>query len=381
MNDNRIMTIGILAGAAILVPVLIGLGTGLPAPVYLTLALLLLVSVGVVTVRWLTAHPSRPWGGAEPLPPRPAPLASPPEQTLVESVDLPSAAADCRFRFSATVSWQPAGDTSHGDPAALAREAVVTRAAAITERFALTDHGLAEHRLAAALGMPKPDAQGRVRTWATSISLAVDEQDADRLRTLANLRKNVELWEHERSHEINVRRYLGEDVLRSTGSTLVWWLARDFARIDDAVSRLGAFARISSVAQGRDDPDPDVLPVLRVLPGHVTDAAANGNGPDDGPHAARSLIDRLLPNADDDERGMLADHLARSVDEYGFDGFGDRLRASYELQQIDDPTRRDDVQLDSSQGDDRERDGAGPKDDHGRETQSTDGGRAEPVAG
>ena len=58
-----------------------------------------------------------------------------------------------------------------------------------------------------------------------------------------------------RSHEINIRRYLSDDALRSAGSTLVWWLARDGASIDDAVPRLTPFAQVSAVAQGREDPE------------------------------------------------------------------------------------------------------------------------------
>ena len=58
-------------------------------------------------------------------------------------------------------------------------------------------------------------------------------------------------------------------------------------------------------------------------------------------YAARRMIDQLMPDADEDEHRMFAEHLAKAVDEYGFANLGEQLRESYDLQRINEPTPPD----------------------------------------
>ncbi|MGC5563671.1 hypothetical protein ACPYPG_12580 [Streptomyces sp. FR-108] len=61
---------------------------------------------------------------------------------------------------------------------------------------------------------------------AENLQLVLVQQDQERLDKLADVRKDEEAWVHQRKYEQSRRRYLGEDVLKNTGSAVVWWLTR-----------------------------------------------------------------------------------------------------------------------------------------------------------
>lgn len=89
-------------------------------------------------------------------------------------------------------------------PKALASEVVLDRAAALTPTMSPTDNVLAQHRLAALPGVEQPDRNRQIFVWAKDVLVSVPDDDAERLWTLADLRKSSQVWEHERGHERSV---------------------------------------------------------------------------------------------------------------------------------------------------------------------------------
>lgn len=192
------------------------------------------------------------------------PIAPPPRQEQrVGEVALPSAVADYDFVFAATVRWTLL-DSPDGapliNPAGLAVDAVLTRARKITAEQPPTLSTLTQHTLDGALGVMRPDATGRVLAMAQDVSLSLPGTDLERLAKLSAVRKNEDVWEHERHHERSKRAYLGDDVLKDTGSAVVWWLARNEERVEAAVDRIGALAQLTAAANNS-----EVAPQFRHL--------------------------------------------------------------------------------------------------------------------
>jgi hypothetical protein len=182
-------------------------------------------------------------------------------------------------------------------------------------------------QLAAALGTAEADLGTHVRAWATDIRLCVDDEDAGRIASLANLRKNALLWEHERGHEREMRRYLGDDVLTSTGSALVWWLARHTDRVEDAVALVGDLRHLSAVAQDRSAPTPPPDARRPESATEETGAATSTVGDEAGEghsDAAGWANDLFEPN--DTNRLYFVHELARLLDEFGLRDQGGRVR-------------------------------------------------------
>jgi hypothetical protein len=132
---------------------------------------------------------------------------------------------------------------------------LVDRAIAVTRSIPPDEPQLAGYRLASALSVVENDPRTGLDVWATDVSAKISEEDVKRLRNLGNIAREVQLREYERALERDHRRYLREEVLTSTGSALVWWLARHLNEIDGAVAQIPALARISAVAQDRVEPD------------------------------------------------------------------------------------------------------------------------------
>ncbi|WP_329022940.1 hypothetical protein [Streptomyces sp. NBC_00690] len=224
-------------------------------------------------------------GGRAPADPyepgEPEPLAAPTEQpyqeTRVNDAALPSAADGYDFLFSATVRWRPTShhsDRSDGAYLALAVSSVVNRALEVVRHEEPGRASFARYLLEGELGVPIPDRRGRVQAMATDVTLALALADRERLRKLNDLRKDEEIWEHERQHERNKRRYLGDDVLKSAGSAVVWWLARHENEIEKAVDMIGPLAQIAAAAN--DDEVPELFRHLLVPPAHARSEAAAG---------------------------------------------------------------------------------------------------------
>ncbi|MFJ2812109.1 hypothetical protein [Streptomyces sp. NPDC087294] len=201
--------------------------------------------------------PADPYGSAEPEPPA-VPVEPPFQETRVIDAALPSAADGYDFLFSATVWWRPVSehaDRSDGASPALAVSSVVSRALEVVCHEEPGRASFGRYLLEGELGVPLPDRSGRVKAMAADVTLTLAPADRDRLRKLSDLRKDEEIWEYEREHERNKRRYLGDDVLKSAGSAVVWWLTRHENEIDKAVDMIGPLAQIASAANDEEVPE------------------------------------------------------------------------------------------------------------------------------
>ncbi|PJI99880.1 hypothetical protein BX264_0149 [Streptomyces sp. 2333.5] len=175
----------------------------------------------------------------------------------VSHVALPSQWADYDFVFSATIRWYPL--EAHSDdpvvsPAGLAVEAVLDRARAITERREPGRASLVQHELSGVLSTMRPDRTGQLQVMAEDVTLTLREPDQERLDKLAEVRKDKAVWEHQRKYEQSKREYLGEDVLKDTGSAVVWWLAKNDDHVEKTVADLGLLAQLTSAANDTDVP-------------------------------------------------------------------------------------------------------------------------------
>lgn len=170
------------------------------------------------------------------------------QRTSTGEVLLPSAAPGYAFRFSATVQWRSTSATSHSDPSVLAVDNIISRARSIIAGEAPELVSLLSKQLDAALGMPRLDRSGQVEAMAGDVSLTLPDEDVKRLDRIAELRKQEELWENERRYQKNLRKYLGEDVFKSPGSAVIWWLATKEDRLKEAEGLIGTLTRLSAAA-------------------------------------------------------------------------------------------------------------------------------------
>lgn len=239
----------------------------------------------------------------------------------VSRIALPSHWADYDFLISATVRWYPF-DTSDDDPvlnpAGLAVEAVLDRARAITEWREPGRVSLVQHELSGALSRMRPDSTGHLQAMAENVTLTLHEHDQERLDRLAGVRKDKAVWEHQRKYEQSKRKYLGEDVLKDTGSAVVWWLAKNDDHVEKTVADLGLLARLASAANDTDVPDRlrDLIPGQRgdeEFRALLEDRSASFEAP---PTAADLLADGLkaldFPDGDP-RRAILAKQMAEVI--------------------------------------------------------------------
>lgn len=201
----------------------------------------------------------------------------------------------------------------------LACRAVLAHARTITAAHQPDDHVIVQHELAVALGTPRVvDQSGQVQAWAVDIALTISDDDAELLRKRSELRKQIQVWEHERDFERNMRTYLGQDVFKSPGSTVVWWLARHTDEIREAVPLIGVLAQLVAAANNT-----DVHEQFRTDP-------------------AISLVNELFPDQGDPQRTHLADDLVKVIDSHGVGhDCVARLRDTFELDPSDEPVLAD----------------------------------------
>ncbi|MGW1597682.1 hypothetical protein [Streptomyces sp. NPDC002343] len=298
----------------------------------------------VLTVLSGGRAPADPYESGEPEPPA-APTEQPYQETRVVDAALPSATDGYDFLFSATVWWRPVSDhavRSGGASPALAVSSVVSRALEVVRREEPGRANFARYLLEGELGVPLRDRSGRVEALATDVTLSLAPADHERLRKLNDLRKDEEIWEYERQHERNKRRYLGDDVLKSTGSAVVWWLARHESEIEKAVDMIGPLAQIAAAA--KDEQVPELFRHLLVPPAGARSEATVGGPLWDGPGQGGGTFDReeevgvadrlvLLLAAvglkpDMDEYTVLVHRVMRSLEAAGLEEAAEEIRKS-----------------------------------------------------
>ncbi|OLT24617.1 hypothetical protein BJF83_06440 [Nocardiopsis sp. CNR-923] len=123
--------------------------------------------------------------------------------TRVRTVALACAVEDHRLDFSAEVHWRWEGhvDLRLRNPAGPAVHAVVTRAAELARDVDPVDHGLAETALGALLAVERAVTGAGIVVWAQDVRLRLPDEDAERLRRMAALRKDRALREEIREAE------------------------------------------------------------------------------------------------------------------------------------------------------------------------------------
>ncbi|MFI8926209.1 hypothetical protein ACIG3E_00805 [Streptomyces sp. NPDC053474] len=283
-----------------------------------------------------------PYEPGESEPPAP-PTERPYQETRVVDAALPSAVDGYDFRFSATVWWRPVPDhADRSDSAfpALAVSSVVSRALEVVRHEEPGRASFARYLLDGELGVPLPDRSGRVKALAADVTLTLAPADRERLRKLNDLRKDEEIWEYERQHERNKRRYLGDDVLKSAGSAVVWWLTRHENEIEKAVDMIGPLAQITAAAN--DEEVPELFRHLLVPPVGARSETTVGSPLWDGHGKGGGMYDReeevgvsdrllLLLAAvglkpDMDEYTVLVHRVVRSLEATGLDEAAEEIR-------------------------------------------------------
>ncbi|MDT8915438.1 hypothetical protein [Amycolatopsis sp. PS_44_ISF1] len=353
------------ASIAACVGVPLALGLALGWPVWLLLALPLLI-IPVVVYRKIKARIT--WEhelearmaarrDAVPVvePPRPEPRRF--EESVVTPTELASAWSDYRFVFAAKVWWRPrlgATIPLHANLGAVAVNVVVERAKEITLRVSPLDVTEIRHRLNSLLGQVVADKSGTVEVSASDVRLDLHSADRERLEMVARTRKDAVVWEHERRHEQDKRRYLGEDVLSDTGSAVVWWLVRQQHDVRNVVADIGTLAQLTAAANNVPG---SVLPEdcrpgegghwpgngrFSVVDGEVVDSTgervetAGRNTPAD---FVRMMMDDVGLSPDAAEGGLFVERLAQSFQAAGRVDAAAEIRARFTTL---DPTATDD---------------------------------------
>ncbi|MEV0187569.1 hypothetical protein AB0I39_03400 [Kitasatospora purpeofusca] len=360
-----------LAGAAGAVPAVLGLALKWPGWLW-GVASAMVVMLTLVT----TATRVRPGSHRQPLPepgvygptslapdpaPAPVPKPEPPvelpyQRTAVTGVALPSGVPDYDFIFSATVWWRPIsrpGVVAHAAPDTLAIEAVLARARSLTEREHPGRPELVRHRLDGLLGTPVPDSSGIVVAMGGQVGLALPEADRTRLDKLAEVRKAEAIWDNERRYERSKRTYLGEDVLKSPGSAVVWWLARNDDGVQEAVDMIGPLAQLAAAAN---DQAVDVLykHLVTTVPGGSVDevpfldlvapnvvAGRAAEDSDSGPRFGTEAAPGPWGGSSSAERGArVVGPLADLMDDLGLEEEDDRIVYAHRVARFTDAAGR-----------------------------------------
>ncbi|WJV50054.1 hypothetical protein [Streptomyces flavofungini] len=281
-----------------LIFVILGLSARWPLWAWPTTATVLLVIAAVThSVLIRGAHAPALVPLAEPAPE--LFVAERPERRVTR-VALPSAARDYDFLFSATVSWselEAPPDAPAIDAGGLAVNAVLQRARALTEQQQPTHSAYVQHQLDGALGTMRADSSNRVLAMAQDVSLALSDLDRERLSKLSNVRKDEDVWEHERNYERSKRAYLGDDVLKDAGSAVVWWLSRNDQEVEATVDRIGLLTRLSAAANNDTVESPFE---------HLMSPYAPADGPGEQRFISRHQRDSM-PYIDDGEGATPAD--------------------------------------------------------------------------
>ncbi|MGW1275768.1 hypothetical protein ACWD4V_02250 [Streptomyces tsukubensis] len=340
----------------------LGLGTALSWPVWIWFLLpTLLAGVFLVTMGMASdALPRGTDGSTDPF--GTAPPVEPPylESSLLD-VPLPSAMADYPFLLSATVWWRTAprfSPAAHSNPAALALTSVLQRA-----QYALAaEHpnrcGFLGPWLEGHLGVPVTDESGTVTAFAAGVRVTLRPTDQQRLDEMDDARKSRDLWESRRQHELDRRAYLGEDVLRTPGSAMVWWLSRHEEDIERAVTMIGPLVCLSAAANDREVPEefrslylpceaaesdppggfghPDPFD-LNADPDHAPDRPLAGHRAASSAHVSALLDEMDLPEGSD-ERVAFIHRLARVSEASGRPEAADTIRRDLLTHSNDDPT-------------------------------------------
>lgn len=334
-SGHKTMT-GFLAVLTALLIMISGLVTRWPLWAWAAAFGLLIAGTTVMLVRVRMQQPLIP--PERRLEPEAPVLALERWECMVKHVALPSRSEDYDFQFTAVVRWVPQ-DAPHDAPAVnaegLAVDAVLDRARRISQQESPQRSSLAQHRLSGELATMQPDSSGRVMAMAERVQLTLADPDRERLQKLATVRKDEAVWEHERKWEQSKRAYLGDDVLKTPGSAVVWWLSKNEEQVDRTVSDIGLLAELSSAANDRAVPEnfhrfvPDLAapeppftfdeeapgPSAPRTPGEYAEFLIRDSGLDDDDIRRTLFIERMAKAADGAGLAEVRDALRRRLDD------------------------------------------------------------------
>ncbi|MGV9313539.1 hypothetical protein ACWDR0_15280 [Streptomyces sp. NPDC003691] len=308
----------------------------------------LVAGVFLATLGQPGSHEPASLGGAASATSEP-PQEPPYRESVLAQVPLPSTVPGYPFLFSATVWWRTTADfspASHNNPPGLAVSSVIQRAQHAVAAEQPSRCGYLSPWLDGLLGMPTTDESGLVTAFATGVRLTLRPTDQQRLDQIDEAHKSRGLWESGRQHELDRRTYLGEDVLRTPGSALVWWLSRHENDIERAVEMIGPLTCLSAAANDREVPT--AFRHLCLPPDPLAGSGPEGGSDDPGPdgnsgsgtsetpassrhraapsHYVSALLDEMgLPEGSAD-RTVFVDRLARLSEASGSPQTADGLR-------------------------------------------------------
>jgi hypothetical protein len=229
----------------------------------------------------------------------------------VAGIPLPSAHQDYEFMFSATVYWVPAV-RGVAAPGAIARSEIIRRAREIAQRRDPAQAALVTSEVEGLLADARPDPTNRVHVRAELVQLQLSDDDRQRLEQLASLRKQEEVWDYQRRQEQSRRRYLSEDVLKSPGSAVVWWLARNDSQPEKVAESIDTLTRLANAANNADANQAEgPAPVNAEFP------AAEAASPQTPAEQFGTFMDSL-DSLGDDARLLITKQMASLVEGHGY---------------------------------------------------------------
>ncbi|MCF6467863.1 hypothetical protein FAF44_05490 [Nonomuraea sp. MG754425] len=267
-------------------------------------------------------------------------------EVQVSEVALPSSLRDYTFKFSATVRWRRLRNSAHANPAALAIENITQRARTIVSAEMPETVSVLSQQLNVTLGVPRPDRSGEVEAMASEVSLRLPSEDVQRLEKMAEIRKQEALWAEQRRYEKNRREYLGEDVLKSPGSAVVWWLATKEEGVDQAAALIDTLARLSAAANDDESIRGEFI------------RKANGGGHVDTDLTAADCLENLMARmnlaADSDEGITFVDRVANYMEKADRSEHAEEIRRKFgihtpweELEGVDEESMQEENDPDS----------------------------------
>ena len=265
----------------------------------------------------------------DPTPPSPAPLPAQYNARQVVAVPLPSAVPGFSFVFSATVYWLPAVDRVI-EPERVAVGEIIRRAAEFAQQHDPGQALLAQNGLAEAVADTHVDPKRRVYTRAGSVELTITADDQRLLDERDKLRKQEDLWDHRRRLELNKRRYLADDVLKSPASAVVWWLARNDDKPEKVAEDIEVLTRLADAADTLTDAYASRVRRLGA-PGHGDNTAMTAAGP---PLTVAEHFDAFLDSFNfpgGDTRLLLTKQVADWVEAHGFRTAAGEMTSSYDV--------------------------------------------------
>jgi hypothetical protein len=166
---------------------------------------------------------------------------------------------------------------------------------------------------------------------------------------LSALRRQRQLDVLRIDKERMVRSYLGEEVLTSVGSTVVWWLAQDPTRVRETVDLIGTLAQLSAAANDAEVDRafqhllPEHLrptPIQHEIPFEPTNGSSAGfngqaafvvdsSGTVDNHAEPVDSPDDLLPRPGDEHNTLFGHHLADLLDRHEHSDLADEARHRY----------------------------------------------------